>query len=420
MYRGLPRAMYVLFFSQIVNSLGNFVFPFLTLLLTQKAGFSAAATGRIIMISAISFVPGSLLGGRLADRRGRKSVMVAGFLISAGSFLACGFVDDMYLLPYFIVVAQAAFGLVEPTLQALIVDVTTPQNRQAAFSLTYLGHNIGFSVGPLVAGFLFTYNYRILFFGDAVTTIIAVTLVALFVKESRPTAEQIEEIGRENPHEAAEEGGILGVLLRRPLLVAFMLANLVIMLVYSQYTFSLPLQMNEVFGDRGARFYGIVMTMNAVTVVWLTPLLISATRKIRPLSSVALAGALFAVGFGVLGLGTNLAFFLAMTLVWTAGEVLQATNVDVYVANHTPAGHRGRMNSLSPIIIGAGFALGPMLGGIFVDTWGVSQIWPVSAGILLFAMVVLLVLRVVEPGGSPLAAAYADPHDRSQDRSTRS
>lgn len=389
--------MYVLFFSQIVNSLGNFVYPFLTLLLTQKAGYSAAAAGRIIMISAVSFVPGSLLGGRIADRRGRKGVLVAGFLVSAGAFIASGMVDNVLLLPYFIILAQAAMGLVEPTLQALIVDVTTPRNRQAAFSLTYLGHNIGFSVGPLVAGFLFSYNYRILFFGDAATTIIAVTLVALFVRESRPSHEEMEAIGRDHPNEAMEEGGVLGVLRRRPLLVAFMGANLLLSLVYAQYTFSLPLQMEAVFAERGAQFYGVIMTINAVTVVLFTAPLVGATRRFRPVTNVALAALLIAIGFGTLGLWQQFPIFAVITLVWTAGEILSATNVDVYIANHTPANHRGRMNALSPIIIGAGFAFGPLLGGAFVDRWGVGQIWPVAAIIATVGAVILLILRLVEP-----------------------
>ena len=398
MYRGLPRAMYVLFFSQIVNSLGNFVYPFLTLLLTQKAGFSASAAGTIIMVSAISFVPGSLLGGRIADGRGRKGVMVAGFLISATSFILCGVVDNMLLLPVFIIGAQAAMGLVEPTLQALIVDVTTPDNRQAAFSLTYLGHNIGFSIGPLVAGFLFSYNYRILFFGDAATTIVAVALVAFFVRESRPSEDEIERIGREHPNEAAEVGGIVGVLTRRPLLVVFLGASLLMTLVYSQFTFSLPLFFDSIFPSRGAQFYGIIMTVNALTVVAFTAPVVGLTRRFRPLTNVALAAALFLVGFGTLGGGTTMLFFVPIPLVWTAGEILSATNVDVYIANHTPASHRGRMNSLAPIIIGAGFALGPMLGGRLVDAAGVAVVWPVTAVVSGVALAILMVLRVVERG----------------------
>ncbi|MGM0675698.1 MAG: MFS transporter [Spirochaetota bacterium] len=46
-------------------------------------------------------------------------------------------------------------GAATPATIALATDLSTPDTRQATFSLLYLGHNLGFAVGPLVAGFLF-------------------------------------------------------------------------------------------------------------------------------------------------------------------------------------------------------------------------------------------------------------------------
>lgn len=44
-YRGLPTAVYAIFLARIVNSLGSFVYPFLTLFLTTKLGMSEAEPG---------------------------------------------------------------------------------------------------------------------------------------------------------------------------------------------------------------------------------------------------------------------------------------------------------------------------------------------------------------------------------------
>ncbi|WP_218064919.1 hypothetical protein [Vulcanibacillus modesticaldus] len=44
-YLGLPREMYVIFFARMINALGMFVFPLLTLILTIKIGLTNSQAG---------------------------------------------------------------------------------------------------------------------------------------------------------------------------------------------------------------------------------------------------------------------------------------------------------------------------------------------------------------------------------------
>ncbi len=395
-YRGLPRAVYVLFVAQVVNSLGHFVLPFLTLILTERGGLNAAEAGRIVTIATASFVPGSIIGGRIADTFGRKRVVVGGFAIGIAAFVAWGMSGNVAILPWFIFAAEFSSGLIHPTLRALTADITTPENRKAAYSLTYLGHNIGFSVGPLLAGLLFRRDLRVLFWGDAATSIVAMVLIVAFIRETRPDRAEVARVGREQPREAAETGGVLAVLLRRPIVLAFMLTNVLMTLVYSQYTFGLPLQMNAILGDAGPVMYGVVMTTNALVVVFCTAPIIAATKRLRPILCLALAAGLYLVGMGSIYFVASAAMFVVTALVWTAGEILSATNVDVYVADHTPVGHRGRMNALVPIIAGAGFALGPLLIGTFIERFSVRDVWPLTAILSASAAVIFILLAALD------------------------
>lgn len=403
-YRGLPRAAYVLFVAQVVNSLGHFVLPFLTLILTARGGLNAAEAGRIVTIATMSFVPGSILGGRIADTFGRKRVVVVGFAIGIASFVIWGFIGDVAVLPWFVFVAEFSSGLIHPTIRALTADLTTPENRKAAYSLTYLGHNIGFSVGPLLAGLLFQRDLRVLFWGDAATSIVAMVLIVLFIRETRPDHQEIERVGREHPTEAAERGGVLSVLWRRPIVLAFMLTNVLMTLVYAQYTFALPLQINAVLGDTGPVIYGLVMTINALIVVFCTAPIVVATKRLRPVLCLALAALLYLVGMGSVYFVASAAMFVVTAVVWTAGEILSATNVDVYVANHTPIGHRGRMSAIVPIVTGAGFALGPIAVGAFIERFSVRQVWPLTALLSAAAAAIFVLLATID-------RARNQPHD---------
>jgi MFS family permease len=356
LYRGLPRAIYVLFLAQIVSAIGNLVYPFLTFFLTQRLGYGSSRAGLFIFAASVAFVPGSLIGGKLADHIGRKKVLAAAQALSAAALIPCAFLGASPLVPWLLILSHFFIGGSEPTHEAITSDLTQGSQRKTAFSLIYLGHNIGFSLGPMIAGYLFTHHLPLLFFGDALTTFGSVILVLLLVPESKPSAEEMASHGHEEGSldEKAEEGGLLQVLLRRPFLLAFALVSLLLTFVYSQFSFSLPLQMEALFPERGPLFFGSLMTVNALVVIFFTTPIVGATKNFRPVLTVALAAKLYAMGFGSVYFMRQLPLFALSTLIWTLGEILQVTNTSVYVANHTPISHRGRFNSILPLIIGTG------------------------------------------------------------------
>ena len=233
-YAGLDRSIYYLFIAQVVNSIGHFVHPFLALLLTQKLGMDAGEAGFYVFLSALAWVPGSLAGGKVADSFGRKKAMVLFHTLPALVLIPCAFLGASRLVAWLLIAVSFLHGLAEPVNDAMLTDLTTPDQRKPAFSLLYLGHNIGVAVGPLFAGFLFNRYLPWFFLADAATTLAAVVLIALFVRESAPTRERIEASFREDSgSERAEKGSLLAVLLRRPFLLAFLFIHVLLSLVYS-------------------------------------------------------------------------------------------------------------------------------------------------------------------------------------------
>ena len=48
-YRGLPAPVYILFLATVINGIGIFVFPFMTLFLTKNLGMSEADAERVVL-----------------------------------------------------------------------------------------------------------------------------------------------------------------------------------------------------------------------------------------------------------------------------------------------------------------------------------------------------------------------------------
>ncbi|NLE77105.1 MAG: MFS transporter, partial [Chloroflexi bacterium] len=84
-----PRQFWVLFFGSIINAIGSgLVYPFFALYLRQRLGISMSTIGMVMAIHALAAFPGQLTGGLLADRLGRRVMMVVSLagvgLISVG------------------------------------------------------------------------------------------------------------------------------------------------------------------------------------------------------------------------------------------------------------------------------------------------------------------------------------------------
>ena len=406
-YAGLDRSIYYLFIAQVVNSIGHFVHPFLALLLTQKLGMDAGEAGFYVFLSALAWVPGSLAGGKVADSFGRKKAMVLFHTLPALVLIPCAFLGASRLVAWLLIAVSFLHGLAEPVNDAMLTDLTTPEQRKPAFSLLYLGHNIGVAVGPLFAGFLFNRYLPWFFLADAATTLAAVVLIALFVRESAPTRERIEASFREDSgSERAEKGSLLAVLLRRPFLLAFLFIHVLLSLVYSQSLFSLPLQCSALFGERGPGTFGLLASMNGLAVITLTTVVLHLTRRLAPVLTVALSGLFYAAGFGLIGLVGSLPWLLLSTLIWTLGEILGATSTGAYIAGHSPLTHRGRINAIAPIIMWSGFAAGPPLAGRLAERFSLAVIWPWTFILSLAAALLLALLywRERASTGSPRTA----------------
>ena len=395
-YRGLPGPLYVLFGATVINSIGMFVFPFLTLYLTGRLGMSQKAAGFFIMIVNLAYIPANIIGGKIADSFGRKKLMVIAQLLSGLCYIPCGFPGMGGTMRWFLLASVFFDGMTDPARTAMMTDLSTPENRRPAFSLTYLGHNLGFAVGMIIAGFLFEKATSWLFWGNAIAIFAAISLVAFKVPEPKPSSDQGEASLGSGQEDEGHKGNIVQALLSRPQLLIFTILTGLYGFVYAQHRFILPLQTKEFFGARGAIIFGTLMTLNATMVIVLSTPIMTLTQRWRPINAVALAGAFFGLGFGLIGLAPSLPLMYITTAIWTLGEIINATNEGTYVANHIPISHRGRFQAVLPLIGGIGWSVSPPLVGAFTDRFGLRSAWPYLGAVAVLAGIAIWYLGVVE------------------------
>ncbi len=399
-YKGLPKEIYIIFIARIMNSLGGFVNPLLVLILTQKVGLDAGIAGTYITFISVIAVPGMLLGGKLADSFNRKWLICACQGMGASIYIAAGFISPSMTMVYMIMAASFFFIMCSPAYDAILADLTNPDNRKGAYSLVYMGWNLGFAIGPAIAGMLFQDHLSLIFIIDGICTLLATALIAIFIKETKSIAEPDRILERN------VEGSVFMVLFARPLLVVFALILLCIEFAYTQWSFSIPLHLGELFGDAGASYFGILASFNGILVIAFTPLLTRITQLARPIRVIACGAFCYAAAFGMLAFTTVLPLFYLSIFIMTVGEILIAINASTFMANMTPASHRGRMSSILPLLVGTGNAVSPMIMGNYISTHSIASAWILIGTISILSAALMWFLQ-----GFANKYATANPHD---------
>lgn len=394
-YKGLKKEVYLLSLARTINSMGDFVFSLITLYMTIQLGMSENVAGIYVSIAALVSSPGVLVGGYLSDLMGKKRIILFGQIMSALLVLGCLLFMETLTVGYILILAMFFISITRPAYNSMIIDLTAGEAEQkTAFSLMYLGANLGIAIGPLIAGFFMKDHMDWVFWGIGVISLCSSVLIAKFVKP--PARARDERKGRETGVHVRPDESFFRTLLQKPLVLSFICISFLNYFIYMQSSFSVPLQLNHSFADSGPSYYGFVMTANAVCVILLTTVIASLTRKITPSRLVA-AGALFyAFGFGSMYFSIHLSVVLLATLLWTVGEILVQTNINVYIAARVPDTHQGRFNGLLLFVGCLGYSLSPYLTGLFIKHYSIVTVWPSIFIIGLLYAVLMAILQTVE------------------------
>lgn len=400
-YAGLRREMYVLFWGRVVTNMGALVFPMLTLILKNKMGYSAGEVAGTLLLVGIVQLPCTLLGGKLADRFNKRNLIIVCDLVTVGCYLVCAFLP---LSPGCVglLCMGAVFAHMEgPSYDALVADLTRSADRERAYSLNYLGANVGAVLAPMLGGFLFEHYLGLAFLISGLATFSSTILIIFLVRNIRPEQDDTPLSHYEN----SRQGVSLAQVLRKTPLVLFFTActAFTFMLYYLEFQFLLPLNMEQLYGGRGALVYGALASLNAFVVIVGTPLCTGLFAKLRDTSKMLLGQILQVTGFAAfIFIQGSRALYYPAILVFTLGEVFMTLGRQPYLTRRVPASHRGRVASLNSVctMLLQGVALYNV--GPLVDSAPVVGLWVALSAAGTLAAVSLALLRLFDRRHFPL------------------
>ena len=349
-YRGLRREIYILAFGRMVTNLGSMIWPVMTMILSQKIGLTAAEISYFFVGASVIMLPANLIGGKLADRVNKKWLIVICDSVSIAGFLLCSAIP-LGLGTILIFVVAGIFQSMEyPSYDALFADLSETKDRERAFSLEYLGANLGLVLSPTIAGLLFKDHLWLSFLISGISIGLSTVMIAVLIRDVTPVEDHSEAaVYQENKDGAS----VFQILREHPIIILYLLSATLYSGAYGQYNFIMPLDMAAAHGDLGAVIFGTVSSLNCITVVIFTPVITRLFAKMQDTGKMISGRLLVFAGYMIflLILGFVPGYYLAM-LVFTWGEIFSVLAEGPYISTRIPASHRGRINGIMSIAFG--------------------------------------------------------------------
>jgi MFS family permease len=401
--RDFDPLVLVLAAGDLVASFGfALVFPFLTIYLVGQFGASATEAGLVVGAYSVCSIFSGAAGGWLADRVGRRPVMIVSVGLTGIVVALMGRAPDLPTITALTMVLGLVDPAFVPAARAAIADVVPVEKRPRAYGLLNVAYAVGWIVGPAVGAGLATLGYSLLFTVSGAFIGAYAVIAFIWLRETLPAK-------RRSPHEtrpmgATEEAIDPGIPLRpagggaaddpsfsRARVGAFMrflpIAAVVHGVIFLWVTV-LPIHVSRDFGvATGA--WGLLFSLNGILIVVFQLRISSAVEGRSKAGIMAAAVLVYAIGMMVVSaLATPLPVMPALAVaivLFTIGEMLLFPTEPAFVSDLSPADRRGRYQGIFLAATGLGTALGPPVGGFVLDAAPGPPLWALAAGVFVVA-----------------------------------
>ena len=392
-YRGLRRELYILLVGRIMTNMGSMIWPMFTLILSQKLGLSATEIAACIMVFGFVSIPVSLLGGKLADRFNKKNIIVVCDLVSIASYVYC-FLVPVTITSIVIFAVASLFQTVEwPSYDSLVADFSTSKDRERAYSLSYMGSNLGLVLSPTIGGLLFNNHLNLAFLINGLAIAMSTALIFFMIRDVH--REKDDEEGGAYEKELDAGVSAFSIIRKSRVVILFILASALANGVYGMYSYLMPLDMGVTYAERGAVLFGSMTSVNCFVVIAFTAVITHLFRKMRDTGKMLMGEGLILSGYLIFMLFIRRPWlcFVAIT-VFTFGEIFNTISSSPFLTRRIPASHRGRILSVMNVFCGlSGSGIQLMTGSVY-DCSGSAAAWTTIIAIGAVELILIAIVSV--------------------------
>lgn len=354
--------------------------PFLAFYLYDRMDGNLLVAAMVISLQPLTSIVASVYAGGLADRYGRKPLMVAALVIESISMAGYIWAESLIAFASLTILNGIGAALFWPAASAQVTDVVPEEKRSEVFALLHTALNLGAAAGPLIGVTLYKINPAIAFGICSATLMIYCLLIMWKIPETLP--KERRESGKQKGGQPEDVSKAPKLRLREHTTLLWMtLAAIPVSLLYSQVEIILPQHLRTRFDDF-LTVFATLMTINGVLVVCCQIAIARFADRFPPERIILAAYLLLGcVGFGY---GWAPVFWLLVVAeaIFTIGEMLYGPQIQKAISVLAPAELRGRYFSIFGANWGITGTIGPSTGAVAFRNIG-GAYWFSIVGLLL-------------------------------------
>ncbi|MCB5934824.1 MFS transporter [Bacillus sp. DFI.2.34] len=356
--------------SFLSTAISNMIFPFMAIYLSNH--FGVKITGILLLVNVFIGIALSFFGGYVSDRFGRKKLIVFAEMLRFFAFTVMMICNSPWftspLITYFMMTINTiCWSLGGPANQAMLIDVSKPDERKYMFSIMYWANNLSIAIGGSLGGFLFKDYLFELLIALSITALITVILIVFFIDESYV------------PEQVADQKVFQHIcqmlrnyreVFRDHLFILYCMAIVFVM--------SLEFQLSNYVGIRlesempvqrflwweldGIEMTGLLRTENTVLVVLMALFAAKMVSRFKDRHVIILGSFVFVAGYAYISYSNYIPFLFIAMLLASVAEVVRVPVEQNYQASLPPVHARSSYLAVS----GMGYNLAQLICSITV------------------------------------------------------
>jgi len=375
------------------------VIPLMAIYLSASLGPGTA--GLLILASVGIAMVANLASGHLADVLGRRRTLIIGAVamtigFSGMALAAAPWYSSPWAVFAFYAIQAAAASFIQPVHEAVIIDVTIPENRNVVYTINFWSLNMALAAGALLGGFLYENHIVELFVGASTLALCATLLTIRFLPETAPPREHTNppDSPRWAPRAIAQ--GYAIAFKDRRFLALCLAMTLILGLEAQRTTGYVAVRIAEQVPDQpilpflgwlpelsGVQLLATLQALNTLSVVLLALVSERLLRRLNNHARVLIGVALFTVGCAVLATSNVAAILMVAILTLTVGELMHIPVMQSVLAGAVPEESRTKYMAVFQLTIRGGMIVASVsltLGEVF-SPFGMAGLY-VSLGLV--------------------------------------